>query len=81
MDSSRSEASTKEYKFLSEIVANEKELDIRAYTLKIKEELNRLEDESITDFLTINNDVATLYHELTKSSKILNKIENVVDKF
>ena len=57
-----------EYKFLSEIVANEKELDIRNYTQKIKDELTRLEEESITDFLTINNEVATLYHELNKST-------------
>lgn len=69
------------YKFLSEIVANERELDIRAYTQKIKEELNRLEEECITDFLTINKDVATLYNELNKSSSILVKIENVVDSF
>lgn len=32
------------YKFLSEIVANENELDIRTYTLKIKDELTKLED-------------------------------------
>jgi hypothetical protein len=69
------------YKFLSDIVANERELDIRAYTHKIKEELNRLEEECITDFLTINKDVATLYHELNKSTNILTKIENVVNTF
>lgn len=74
-------ADTDNYKFLSEIVANEKDLDIRAYTQKIKEELNRLEEECITDFLTINKDVATLYNELNKSSTILTKIENVVDSF
>lgn len=70
-----------DYKFLSEIVASEKELDIRAYTVKIKEELNRLEDECITDFLTINKDVATLYHELNNSTNIVTKIETVVDSF
>jgi hypothetical protein len=43
-----------DYRFLSDIVANEKDLDIRAYTRKIKEELTRLEDDCITDFLTIN---------------------------
>ncbi|CDW80276.1 vacuolar protein sorting-associated protein 52 homolog [Stylonychia lemnae] len=80
MDSARGEQQ-KDYRFLSEIVANEKELDIRAYTLKIKEELNRLEEECITDFLTINKDVGTLYHELNKSTSILNKIEKVVDSF
>ena len=62
-------------------MANEKELDIRAYTLKIKEELNRLEEDCITDFLTINKEVGTLYHELNKSTAILNKIEGVVDSF
>ena len=44
----------KDYKFLTDIVASEKDLDIRAYTRKIKEELTRLEDDCITDFLTIN---------------------------
>lgn len=71
----------KDYKFLSDIVANEKDLDIRAYTKKIKEELNRLEEDCITDFLTINKEVGTLYSELDKSTKILDKIENVVDQF
>ena len=32
------------FKFLSEIVANESELDIRSYTQNIKEELSRLDD-------------------------------------
>jgi hypothetical protein len=54
----------KDYKFLTDIVANEKDLDIRAYTRKIKEELTRLEDDCITDFLTINQSVGTLYSEL-----------------
>jgi hypothetical protein len=48
---------------LSDIVASEKDLDIRAYTRKIKEELSRLEEDCITDFLTINKEVATLYNE------------------
>ena len=79
MDNKKSESDN--YKFLSEIVANERELDIRAYTLKIKEELNRLEEECITDYLTINKEVATLFTELNKSTNILDKIENVVDSF
>ena len=70
-----------DYTFLSEIVAQERDLDIRAYTVKIKEELSRLEEECITDFLTINKDVACLFSELNTSSAILNKIENVVDSF
>ena len=60
----RADQQQRDYKFLSEIVANEKDLDIRAYTKKIKEELSRLEDDCITDFLTINKEVGTLYHEL-----------------
>ena len=32
------------FKFLSEIVANENELDIRSYTQNIKEELAKLDD-------------------------------------
>ena len=79
MDNKKSESDN--YKFLSDIVANERELDIRAYTLKIKEELNRLEEECITDYLTINKEVATLFTELNKSTNILDKIENVVDSF
>jgi hypothetical protein len=71
----------RDYKFLSEIVANEKDLDIRAYTKKIKEELTRLEDDCITDFLTINKEVGTLYSELSHSNKILSKIETIVDSF
>lgn len=38
------DSASSSYKFLSEIVANESELDIRAYTIKIKEELTKLED-------------------------------------
>lgn len=44
----------KDYTFLSDIVASEKELDMRAYTRKIKDELTRLEDDCVTDFFTIN---------------------------
>ncbi len=54
----------KDYRFLSDIVASEKDLDIRAYTKKIKEELNRLEEDCITDFLTINQQVGSIYNEL-----------------
>lgn len=71
----------KEYRFLSDIVASEKDLDIRAYTKKIKEELSRLEDDCITDFLTINKEVGVLFQELGQSNRILTKIEGVVDTF
>jgi hypothetical protein len=72
---------SKEIISFSLIVANEKDLDIRAYTKKIKEELTRLEDDCITDFLTINKEVGTLYSELSHSNKILSKIETIVDSF
>jgi hypothetical protein len=32
------------FKFLSDLVANESDLDIRTYTLKIKEQLTKLEN-------------------------------------
>lgn len=69
------------YKFLSEIVANESELDIRTYTAKIKEELTKLEDHCLTDYLAVCDNVASLYEELDKSGKILDKIDNVVENF
>lgn len=59
------EQQQRDYRFLSDIVASEKDLDIRAYTKKIKEELSRLEDDCITDFLTINKEVGILHSELT----------------
>jgi hypothetical protein len=71
----------RDYRFLSDIVASEKDLDIRAYTKKIKEELIRLEDDCITDFLTINKEVGILHSELNQSTRILTKIETVVDQF
>ena len=75
------ESASSSYKFLSEIVANESELDIRAYTLKIKEELNKLEDQCLTDYMAVSGNVASLYEELEKSSRILDKIDTVVDNF
>ena len=47
------ESASNSYKFLSEIVANESELDIRTYTAKIKEELTKLEDQCLTDYLVV----------------------------
>ena len=73
--------SSHDYNFLSDIVAQEKDLDIRAFTLKISDELNILEDECVTDFMSINKEVATLFNELNKSDAVLEKIEGVVDKF
>ena len=72
---------TENYKFLSDIVANERELDIRSYTLKIKDELNRLQDQCLNDYSAISENVASLYVELDKSANILDKIESVVDTF
>ncbi len=62
-------------------MASEKDLDIRAYTRKIKEELSRLEDDCITDFLTINQQVGVLHAEFNQSERILTKIETIVDHF
>ena len=66
---------------MQEIVSNDNELDIRSYTLKIKEELTKLDDQCLSDYLAVCGDVATLYEELDKSSRVLDKIDNVVDSF
>lgn len=34
---------------------------MRAYTQKVKEELERLEEESIFDFMQVNQDVGILF--------------------
>ncbi len=81
MNNSNMKEQQKDYNFLSDIVASEKDLDIRAYTRKIKEELSRLEDDCITDFLTINHQVGILYSEFNQTEQILSRIENVVDHF
>lgn len=75
------ESANNSYKFLSEIVANESELDIRTYTQKIKEELTKLEDQCLTDYMAVQNNVATLYEELDRSGRVLDKIDSVVDNF
>ena len=75
------DSASSSYKFLSEIVANESELDIRSYTQKIKEELTKLEDQCLTDYLAVCGNVATLYEELDKSGRVLDKIDRVVDNF
>ena len=69
------------FKFLSEIVANENELDIRSYTQNIKEELSKLDDQCLSDYMAVCGDVASLYEELEKSGKVLDKIDSVVDSF
>ena len=75
------DSASNSYKFLSEIVANESELDIRAYTAKIKDELTKYEDQCLTDYLAVCDNVASLYEELDKSGKVLDKIDNVVENF
>jgi hypothetical protein len=58
------------FKFLSEIVASERsgeQLDIRSYTVKIKDELTKLEDQCLTDFSNLAQDVLTLHKELDNS--------------
>ena len=69
-----------DYRFISEI-AQENELDLREYTNKVKGELRKLEGECISDFLSVNKDVAVLYEELTTTNNILDKIENIVEGF
>lgn len=49
------------FKFLSDLVANENDLDIRTYTAKIKEQLTKLENQCLSDFMRSSADVATLY--------------------
>lgn len=75
------DSASNSYKFLSEIVANESELDIRTYTQKIKEELTKLEDQCLSDYMTVCSNVATLYDELDRSGRVLDKIDTVVDNF
>ena len=77
----RSRLEENNFKFLSELVANENELDIRSYTLKIKDHLTKLETQCLSDYLRSADDIATLYQELEKSDEILTKIDNVVDSF
>ena len=72
---------SKSLDFLSDLVAQNNELDIREYTIKIKDELRKLESECITDFLTVNQDVATLYNEINKSNQVLDKIGGIVNSF
>ena len=69
------------YKFLSEIVANEGEIDIRTYTQNIKKELTKLEDQCLTDYMAVQNNVACLYEELDRSGRVLDKIDTVVNNF
>lgn len=69
------------FKFLSDLVANESDLDIRTYTLKIKEQLSKLETQCLSDYMRSANEVATLYTELERSDKILQKIDSVVGSF
>ena len=75
------DSASNSYKFLSEIVANESELDIRTYTTKIKDELGKLEDQCLSDYMAVANNVATLYEELEKSERVFDKIDTVVDNF
>lgn len=56
-----------DYNFLSAI-AEGNDLDLWSYTLKIKDELWKLENESITDYLSVNQDVAFLYQHLDESN-------------
>ena len=75
------ESANNSYKFLSEIVANESDLDIRTYTQNIKKELTKLEDQCLTDYMAVQNNVAQLYEELDRSGRVLDKIDTVVNNF
>ena len=75
------DSSSNSYKFLSEIVANEGEIDIRTYTQNIKKELTKLEDQCLTDYMAVQNNVACLYEELDRSGRVLDKIDMVVNNF
>lgn len=68
------------YGLISEI-AEGNELDLREYTDKVNQDLKTLESQCITDYLTVNQDVAELYKQLQTSSTILGRIENIVDGF
>lgn len=71
------------YSFLSDIVTSDSagSLDIRAYTLKIKDELSRLESQCLQDYLIVSKDVESLQDEIDHQLKMLDKIESVVDNF
>ena len=71
------------YSFLTEIVASDSaaNLDIRAYTLKIKEELARLEGHCVSDYLLVSEEVDTLNTDIDQTLTILDKIEGLVDKY
>ena len=56
-------------------------LDIRAYTSQIKSQLSKLEEECMTDFMSLNTQALQLYTDINKSETILHKINGVVHGF
>lgn len=67
--------------FLS-VITEDNDLDLKTYSLKIKDELKKLENEiSITDYFAVNQDVAFLYQSLEESNGVLDKIEDIIDGF
>ena len=72
------------YSFLNEIIQNNSAangLDIRAYTSKISDELGKLENQCLNDYLVVSQDVDSLQKEIDTQISILTKIESVVDNF
>ena len=49
-------------------------LDIRDATSQIKDQLGKLEEECMTDFMMLNKDALQLYHDIENSEKILSKV-------
>jgi hypothetical protein len=56
-------------------------MDVREYSEKVKAQLTELESESISDVLSCQEEIAELYLELSKSSRILYNIESTLSKF
>lgn len=70
------------YSFLSDIVASDQgNLDIRAYTSKIKDELSRLEGQCLGDYLMVSPAVTSLNNDIDEALDVLGRIEGVVDRY
>ncbi len=54
---------------------------MREYTNKIMEDLKNLENESLTDYLSVNEDVGRLYSQLDNPNSCLDRIEKIVGNF
>ena len=77
-----------DFRFLDELIASSgggsiepSTLDIRAYTSQIKSQLTKLEEEATLDFMALNQNAFSLYQDISKSEKILERVGEVVDGF